>query len=122
MGWVGTEPRAVGDSDPPQNHVALSEEKLWFHPSFGPCVSQVVLAKVLEHLHIPRPCQGWCLCNSGCCSSPVRLLMLPVMSPALPRHPGQQERTAWMALIFQDVSCGAPMLSSLSVLGGSCRA
>lgn len=93
--------------------MALSEEKQWFHPSFGPCVSQAVLSKVPEHLHVPWTSQGRCLSNYCCCSSPLGACQAPnaachVSSASQASRPaGQHSLDGSVFPGLQDVSCGA---------------
>ena len=77
LGWVGRDTGTACASDLPEESVAVSEEKWWFHSSFGTRVypsslppREVTLSKVLDHLRIPQT-------STGLMSMQLLLLLFP---------------------------------------------
>lgn len=65
LGWLGKDSGTACASDVPEEDLALSEEKWWFHSSFGTRGSpnsllphEVTLWKVLDHLGVPQTSTG----------------------------------------------------------------
>lgn len=104
MGWVGRNPGAACASDIPKITWLSARRNSGFIPPLGP-VSPRLRCQRCWNICVSHglPSVGVCEITVAALPfwEPVRLLMLPVMSPVLPRHPGQQARTAWMALFFQ---------------------
>lgn len=101
---MGRNPGAAGASDLSKITWLSARRNSGFIPPLSP-VSPRLCCQRCRNI-----CASHGLLRVGVCAitaaalplwEPVRLLMLPVMSPVLPRHPGQQASTAWMALFFQ---------------------
>lgn len=101
---MGRNPGAACASDLPKITWLSARRNSGFIPPLGPVSPRLCCQRcrnICTSHGLPRV--GVCAITAAALPlwEPVRLLMLPVMSPVLPRHPGQQASTVWMALFFQ---------------------
>lgn len=121
MGWVGTQPRAACATDLPKITWLSARRSSGFIPPEGP-VSPRLCCQRCWNICASHGLARLCLCNYCCCSSPLGACQAPNaachVSSASQAGKDSLHGSGFPGL--QDGSCGAPVLSSPSVLGGSC--